>query len=758
MAKLTVADIPHMLKMWDQELNTENPEQVSANCSDPKYWKCPVCGYDWSASPKARYKGSGKCPCHESNKVICKGVNDVFTLVTGIAAYIDENNNFDEIYTQGIDSTLPVNFKCDECGRRWTATLKSQIKKDGNGGYIASGCPHYNTSKRKKSDVPFCSEVESIIKFWDDKNLLDPTTTRSNSTNKAHFVCKNCGYDWTTEIRTQGRASEKCKCCERHLILRKGFSDVFTLIPDSKRFFDFNKNKDIDIYSIHLRDSKTQIDWKCPDCGYEWKASLADRIKGKKGNYRFVGCHNCYLHSKERITPAALNPKILKYWDYKKNEERGLDINLVSANAKILAAWKCKECGYEWESNIKSRTDSNGKCPFCESNFKPVRKNINDVLTLCPKLKEIYDFDYNAQKGIDIYKEGVHSRKIVHFKCKKCGHEWDSQICSRVKKTTENTYALADCPKCSNGNHRQIPYSVEFPILAQMYRNDLNPIPLDSITGRKALCKTPYYWKCLICGETFESTLESMIGSQKYQTKGCPFCSRNRLRKGESFAEVYPEYVKYWADSNRQKAEEVYYNSTKRFRFICPICKVEHSAYISDFLSGNSCAYCKGTRLSPKTNSLKALYPDIARRWSPSNDIGPDKVLPTSNLWTKWICDTCKGEYGSFVKEVVNGKDECPYCNDRLVKPGFNSFADKHPDLLEEMDEVANYLLPKSPYEVLDTSKYKFWFTCKNNPEHKYLMSPRTRLMFQKREREPCLYCRGYRRKLKRFTSYNKKP
>lgn len=90
--------------------------------------------------------------------------------------------------------------------------------------------------------------------------------------------------------------------------------------------------------------------------------------------------------------------------------------------------------------------------------------------------------------------------------------------------------------------------------------------------------------------------------------------------------------------------------------------------------------------------------------------------------------------------------------------PGYNSFGDKHPDLVAEMDNIANYLLPKSPYDVFDTSNYKFWFNCKNNPKHKYLMSPNARLMFQKRDREPCLYCRGQRRKLNHFILNAKKP
>lgn len=823
MAKITVADIPHMLKMWDQKLNIEKPENVSVNCEDKKYWRCPDCGYDWLTSPKNRYRGSGKCPCHESNKAIRKGVNDVLTIVKGLDSFLDEDNDFDVIYTQGLDSSLPVNLKCDECGRKWTSMLKAQVKKDGKGGYIATGCPHYNTVKRKKTDIPFCLEVDVIMKFWDDKNLLDPTKTKSNSNEKAHFICKKCGYDWTTEIRSLTRGTGKCSCCELQQVIRKGVTDVFTLVPDSKRYFNFKKNKNIDIYSIPLRNSEIPIDWKCPDCGREWRSPLATRIKGKKGEYSFTGCQYCYLHDATRITPVSSVPKLLKYWNFKKNKL--IDVNLTSAYANIQANWECKDCGYEWTESIKGRTNSNTSCPFCDGIYKPVIKGKNDVLTVCQDLAQIYDFEHNAKMGLDIYKMGASSKTIAHFKCPKCKNEWDSPINRRVRKHKDGTYRFVDCPACSNRVFRKTPYSIEFPLLAKMYREDLNGIPLDSIRGAKAISYTYYHWDCPTCGETFESTLNAMKESHKSPTKGCPYCSRVKLRKGESFADlhpemmdeydpdntadpynvfpnckdsigwicrdcghhwnatfalrhigggncplcyrtvlipdknsfaaVYPDYTKYWADSNERRADEIFYNSTEHHTWHCFDCGMDYRAPLQKIINtSNSCPYCENRRAIPGKTSLKHLYPNIAKQLSPNDGHDADLILPNTHTSLLWRCDTCHYDYNASAYAMINGYT-CPYCNDRIVKPGYNSFADKHQDLFNEMDEIANYLLPKSPYDVLDTSDYKFWYNCKNNPKHKYLMSPRTRLMFQKRDREPCLYCRGQRRKLQHFISYN---
>ena len=292
-----------------------------------------------------------------------------------------------------------------------------------------------------------------------------------------------------------------------------------------------------------------------------------------------------------------------------------------------------------------------------------------------------------------------------------------------------------------------------------MYREDLNNIPLDSIRGEAAISHTHYYWKCLTCDEIFESTLNSMIGSYNTSTKGCPYCSRMRLRKGESFAELHPELMDEYDPENIIDPGNVFPNNPTSVGWICRDCGHHWNAtFALRHMGFGKCPVCNGLVLSPSKNSLKALYPHVARRWSKNNDVDANMIFPTSSIWAKWICETCFGEYSSSVGEVINGTDECPYCKGTKILPGFNSFAHNHPELLSELDDIANYLLPKNPDEISDFSTYKLWWTCNNNPKHKYQMSPRTRLMFQKRNREPCLYCRGQRRKLHHFVSYTKKP
>ena len=198
------------------------------------------------------------------------------------------------------------------------------------------------------------------------------------------------------------------------------------------------------------------------------------------------------------------------------------------------------------------------------------------------------------------------------------------------------------------------------------------------------------------------------------------------------------------------------------FRYHCPgadsilglsanICKGEFGAYIEDVVSDDeACPYCSNRMVLPGFNSLQTIHPDIASQWSPNNELTADQVLSTARTIAKWICPDCSGEYRARISDVVSGENSCPYCNDRMVLPGFNSFAAKHPNLLEEWDFVSNYLLA-DPDQISDTSAISLWWNCPHDSDHVYLMSPKQRLMFQKRHREPCPYCKGLRRKKRHF-------
>ncbi|MBR2408383.1 MAG: zinc-ribbon domain-containing protein [Lachnospiraceae bacterium] len=808
---LKIADVPFLMAQWSSK-NTEDPAKIAATSSKVCFWECHICGYDWSVSAKARFASGGKCPCHETNKVIVPGINDVLTLMPELKAYYDTEKNEAEgidISHEGFDSSVVVNWKCPECGRCWKSTIRSRTsKKDGI--RVIIPCPHYNTVKRKSEDIPTVAQVPAMMRLWDISRNPDAATVKSNSPEYAFWLCPECGYDWRTTVVSLARGGCKCPCCESNTAIKSGINDLFTLIPEAKRFYDFEKNAGVDIYSIGIRNGEP-LWWTCPDCGNSWKSPIAARVEGKKGSYRFRGCQQCYFTNKDRITPASSNKIVVKYWDYERN--KGIDINLTSLYSEETVHWRCKDCDLEWDGTIKGMITSKG-CPYCN--------NPEGYFDHYPYLMEsLYKIFVPAENPhIDLPKTKLFSKTEVFFHCHNCGHEWSGPLGNRISKDN-GTYRVLGCPKCDNNSLRRITYAEQYPDLAAMYNARVSGRPLSSITSYE--CNTiKLAWDCPICNETFVSRVRSMITARDTSSKGCPYCSHTLLRKGESFgdlhpellreystenvqdpfkvfpcceddviwqclnnpehiwhasfsvrhsgygncpicnrtqrikgvntfADVYPEYLDMYSDNNERKPDDIFYNSVLWFWWNCRTCHGEFGAYIKDVVSGEECCpYCKGIRALPGVNSLQALYPDIAARYSLKNPHTADEVLPTSTSYHLWDCPDCGGEYNALMADVVSGEHTCPYCNDRMVLPGFNDFATRHPDLMGEYDYITNYIFTDSD-KISERSFEPLWWICSRNPEHRYLISPRKRLWFQMRHREPCPYCKGRRYKKLHF-------
>lgn len=99
---------------------------------------------------------------------------------------------------------------------------------------------------------------------------------------------------------------------------------------------------------------------------------------------------------------------------------------------------------------------------------------------------------------------------------------------------------------------------------------------------------------------------------------------------------------------------------------------------------------------------------------------------------------------------MAAGTYTCPYCNDRKVLPGFNSFDVTHKDLMKEWMWTVNCVLCDS-HEIGDKYNKNIWWQCQHNPDHKYPMSPKRRVYYQNRHMDSCPFCKGYRRKIRYF-------
>ena len=96
--------------------------------------------------------------------------------------------------------------------------------------------------------------------------------------------------------------------------------------------------------------------WKCQkNKDHIWKTTIASRVIKKSG------CHYCtgQLVTKEESFGGKY-PKLLKEWDYKKNE---VDPYTITEYSHKRIWWKCKK-NHKWECQIYNRS-LGSDCPMC---------------------------------------------------------------------------------------------------------------------------------------------------------------------------------------------------------------------------------------------------------------------------------------------------------------------------------------------------------------------------------------------------------
>lgn len=521
------------------------------------------------------------------------------------------------------------------------------------------------------------SDVDFLMKLWDiDKNTLDPYITSAKSTETAYWRCSKCGYGWPSSIRSRFRTGPQCPCCESRTVFAPGINDILSVVPLARESYDYEKNKGID-YRQHSVASTKSVWWICPYCGNKYKGSFTGRVDRTDEGYRFRRCTKCKRDDYVPDKPVSKNKRLMKYWDRKKNR---LSPDMISIYSERPVYWKCDSCGYEWDSPPRNRYNIKSGCPCCEANSVIVA-GINDVAHFLPEIIELFDESLNP--NVRLEELGLYSPDPVTFHCGNCGHIWTSPLKNRIRRRRDGKPRLLGCPKCNNNAKKRMcikTYADEYPELAEVYMEELNGRSLASINSYEAN-RLLLKWRCKVCGEIFDSRVTAMIGSLKYQTKGCPFCSYTEVRHGESLADKYPEYAALWSKENKMSADKVYYKATH---------------------------------------------------------------------WFKWDCPTCGETFGGYIADVVSADMPCPFCDDRLVLPGVNSFAAKHGDLMAEWDETNNYML-MNPDMISDRTNRRAWWDCPNDPTHIYPMSVAQRVEMKLRGREPCVYCRGYRVKKRHF-------
>ena len=277
--------------------------------------------------------------------------------------------------------------------------------------------------------------------------------------------------------------------------------------------WDFEKNSLIcapDEISIW---SKTKVWWICKSCGYNWQASISNRVS------RGSGCPKCA----GKVVIKGVNdfqsnyPALCEEWNYSKNNVNPDEIS-TGSNKKVW--WKCHKCGYEWQVAIEHRVNGSG-CPYCAG--KALWRGHNDLETLSPKAAKEWNYEKNDKLPSD-YQNG--SSKKVWWKGS-CGHSWDAKISDRAIKKY-------GCPYCSGARILKgfNDLATLDPELAKEWDYEKNTISPESVSPNS---HKRVFWKC-VNGHVWEAQIKS-----RHSGTGCPVCfelRRKRKKGGYSNADV----------------------------------------------------------------------------------------------------------------------------------------------------------------------------------------------------------------------------
>lgn len=564
------------------------------------------------------------------------------------------------------------------------------------------GCPVCSNYKVIAGINDFESTHPELMLDWDySKNTnIDPKTLSQRSITVVHWKCHKCGHKWSGSIRDATKKAINCPACsliergkKKHLSILKTkgcFSDE-TLLLD----WDYSKNvKKPSEYSPHSGD---YVFWKCHVCGYEWSTRLNNRSSGGRG---------CPCCSNKKLVPgindlATVNPKLAKEWHPVKNGNLKPNMVFPSQNKKVW--WICP-LGHEYQATINHRSSANGtNCPICNSGrqtsfreqalYYYVKKMYSDAISRY-KSKQFGKFELDIfipSLYLAIEYDGVAWHKNEKFERERRKYQMCKQLGIRLLRVKEKMpeelgLELADIIVSSDDFESEEGFTKALhAVLEHIDYSDiywLNPIDINLSRDR------------------FEI--------MKYATQ-----------IKHSFADAFPEKAKEWHPTKNGTLKPNMFKPGSNFKawWICPDCGNEYEQSLAHRKSGGGCPKCaiKYQSITLRMNLVKKngsiSNPLLLADWNyeKNGDKKPDFYTRSSQEKVWWKCHICGYEWQARISNREHGRG-CPKCANRQLIVGYNDFATKHPELLNEWLYEKNTNI--DPQHIHYKSLKYVWWKC----------------------------------------------
>ena len=545
----------------------------------------------------------------------------------------------------------------------------------------------------EKKEKRYVSDNAQLMAEWNwEKNnelKLTPESLTLCSGRKVWWKCSK-GHEWQASIahRSNGCGCPVCAQNNRrrqhskNWIEKKGSLAVHN--PQLSKEWHPRKNGELTPNDVACN-SHQKVWWKCSN-GHEWEAIIANRNKGR----------NCPYCSGRKVLLGyndipTVNPKLVKQWDYEKNNNLRPENFTVNSHKKVW--WKCNR-GHEWQATIANR--NNGReCPICATEHS----------SSFPEYAIVYYLKKYGLKPIHLWKERGYELD-VYIPSMKIAIEYDGFLWHQNKAKND----LEKNQKCKKDG-----------IKLYRIREELSPLYDTSIDY---IVKKNQEDLSIILIEILSDILGTYVDVDIKRDYIAIENLREYTEKDYSLLFSNPEVATEWNyDKNGNlRPEHLTANSHKKVWWKCSKGH-EWQASISDRNNGRGCPYCSNQKVLRGYNDLQIINPNLVKEWNyEKNELTPVDVTANSNKKVWWKCHNGH-EWQATIANRNMGKG-CPYCSGRYVVKGKNDLQSINPNLAKEWNYEKNEL---TPADVTPNSHKKVWWKCHNGHEWQAIISDRNR-------------------------------
>lgn len=417
------------------------------------------------------------------------------------------------------------------------------------------------------------------------------------------------------------------------------------------------------------------------------------------------------------------NPKAFKEMRGIVTEKEFINNSLeaIDIDNSGIGLFKCSDKSHYYLQFIRKRGlkvyDKN--CPFCymelkTSNLKIINQTIKSIK--------------------------MHNHIATQFVCYKCKSTW-------IKYKNDIHYDIKNhLLICDERSKNITSLEISHPEIAKEYSNDncfsIEILSYDGWRDSQILLN----WICSKCNNKYQLTLYDKAEKSE---NACPYCNGKLPYPENSLKFNYPIIAEEWDKRNPHipiRSEQISINNEltgNRFKnrsielkgfFSCKSCKIIYPRKISEIINQCECDLCISGANSINT---KLVFSEM--------NVKDENcfILNSDNEVCSFNCSKCGKKYNANLKDRLLNKYICPICDGRVVAPGINSFKKFNPDLMKEWDQINNYLIIDADMISSINNTYSIYWKCPNN--HLYKMTPKSRIMYKKRNQSACPICKGFR-------------